>query len=318
MSETLNLNENSTPEEIKAYADQIAAEVKSEQTGEEPTVQEKSDSEIVSDHANNDKPEESLLDADDLMEDVIDKFDNEENQEGPSWLTEELRSELADYGFDESEINDFKTREELDRALRLVDKKALEIGQKTLAEEEKPQRNEKGQFQKNPKSESSYKVSLDPDLYDEELVSEFEKMKDFYEERIGSLEAKFSDIFEKAEEQEFDTLVDSLKMPELFGVTGKENEEELDRRRSLNVAMKAQMIGLEQLGRTVDMSSQLVSRVARMVFADEISKQELKDRTRKISKKSDLRQGGGATRTQAPSESTREYAERLYREMERG
>jgi hypothetical protein len=52
-----------------------------------------------------------------------------------------------------------------------------------------------------------------------------------------------------------------------------------------------------------------------MVFADEISKRELKKRTQKISKQSNRRQGGGAVRPQGPTDDPREEAERLYREM---
>jgi hypothetical protein len=65
------------------------------------------------------------------------------------------------------------------------------------------------------------------------------------------------------------------------------------------------------------MNELLVNRVARMVFANELGKKELKQRTRKISKQSNGRQGGGATRPQDPREDPRDYFDRLYREKER-
>jgi hypothetical protein len=77
------------------------------------------------------------------------------------------------------------------------------------------------------------------------------------------------------------------------------------------------MLGLAQLGRPTDLSELLVGRVARMVFAEDLSKKELKNHTRKITRQSNSRQGGGATRPQDPREDPRDEADRLYKEMER-
>ena len=56
--------------------------------------------------------------------------------------------------------------------------------------------------------------------------------------------------------------------------------------------------------------------VAKMVFAEDLSKKELKARTRKISKQSNGRMGGGATRPQDPPETLEQEMERLYKELE--
>jgi hypothetical protein len=82
------------------------------------------------------------------------------------------------------------------------------------------------------------------------------------------------------------------------------------------IQAKAQQIGLKKLtGRDVDLES-LVARVAPMVFAEDFDKQKLKSRTRKISKQSNGRQGGGATRPQDPREDPRDEADRIYKELE--
>jgi hypothetical protein len=91
----------------------------------------------------------------------------------------------------------------------------------------------------------------------------------------------------------------------------------VERREDLLVAVKAQQIGLQQLGRPTELNELLVNRVARMVFAGELGKKDLKQRTRKISKQSNGRQGGGATRPQDPREDPRDHFDRLYRELER-
>ena len=242
-----------------------------------------------------------------------------------------MKAEVAAYGIEESELADFASREELERALRLFDKSALEAGRKALAEsegkEKKPEpeeatgrvRGEDGKFlpKEGKPKEGRYEVTLDKELYDEGLIGELEKIRDHYDSRLELLESRFHEADAEAEERRFDGLVDSLGHADLFGKTGSESPKELQRRQDLIVAVKAQQIGLERLGRPTELNESLVSRVARMVFAEDLAKKDLKQRTRKISKQSNGRQGGGVTRPQDPREDPRAEADRLYRELER-
>lgn len=82
------------------------------------------------------------------------------------------------------------------------------------------------------------------------------------------------------------------------------------------MAAKAQRIGLKQLGRPVDLDESLLSRVARMVFAEEISKKELKARTSKLTKQSNSRMGGSAAKARDPGEPLMDEMRRLYKELE--
>jgi hypothetical protein len=325
-----------TPSEaIKAYAEQVAQEVESDRLGETaPAPERKSDAQITNEQAGRAKPDDRTPDTPVMKDADRDSVPEDEETgdaiEVPEWMTDDARAEAAAYGIGESELYDFASREEMDRALRLFDKTALEAGRKALAEgeEQGTTRNEKGQFVKKeqpkadqPKGEAPqdgrYQVSLSPDLYDEEIIGEFARMRDHYESRLEVLESHFAEASAMAEEQRFDSLVDSLGHAELFGVTGKESEKELERRRDLNVAVKAQMIGLAKLGRPTEMSPQLISRVANMAFAEELSKKLLKQQTRKISKQSQLRQGGSPTKPLPPRDDPRDEADRLYRELER-
>jgi hypothetical protein len=142
-------------------------------------------------------------------------------------------------------------------------------------------------------------------------------MKDYYESRLNALESRFTEVNAQAEEQKFDTYVDSLGHADLFGKTGKESQKELDRRKDLMVAVKAQMIGLEKLGRPAEFTDQLVARVANMVFSDELSKKRLKQQTSKISRQSNLRQGGSPTKPSPMRDDPRVEADRLYKELSR-
>jgi len=319
-----------TTEEIQSYVEQVATEVAQERAGEE-----KSDAQIISEQASTPQPAQQETPAENNSgSDTAEVEDQGEETgdelEGPEWLTDDVKAETAAYGIEESEIADFASREELDRALRLFDKSAMEAGRKVLAEAEGDQgqaRNDKGQFDKTPEPKAAdqdpdgtragqYGVTLDRDVYDEEIVDQFTRMHDHYESRFEALESHFEEANAQAEEQHFDNLVDSLGHADLFGKTDSETPKQLERRQDLIVAVKAQQIGLEQLGRPTEITESLINRVARMVFADDLGKKDLKQRTRKISRQSNGRQGGGATRPQDPREDPRDAADRLYRELE--
>lgn len=303
------LNEESTTDEVSAEVDKIVEEVKNEREGQ------KSDAEITASI-----PEPQVVDEHSNDNDSI-TDDSDSGSDGNDWLDDELKSEIASYGISEDELADFANREELDRALRFLDKAALDAGRKSLAEgeaksEDNPDRDEKGRFRpKDEPKDSRFESKLDPDIYDEEIVSEFARLNEHYESRLEKLEQFFSEASAAAEEQRFDNLVDSMNHEDLFGKTGSESKDQLQRRQDLIVAVKAQQIGLQQLGRQSELDHSLVNRVARMVFADQLSKKELKQRTRKISRQSNGRQGGGVTRPTDVPESARDEFDRLYKEM---
>jgi len=312
-----DLADNATHQEIQEYVNQVVADVEKDRAGEQS--EEKTDSQQLAE--DNDTPVVPETDSGDDKTAKGEETGPEDQAE--DWLDDDLKAEIAAYGIDEKELADFTSRDELERALRFLDRSALEVGRKALAEggkdetqETEPARNEQGKFTKSEPKEGTFEVSLDKDVYDEGLVEELTRMRDHYESRLDAFESRFAEADARAEEQRFDSLVDSLGHADLFGVTGKESAKHLERRQDLHVAVKAQQIGLEMLGRGVDLDQLLVNRVARMVFADELGKKELKARTRKVSKQSDGRMGGSATKAQDQKEPLMEEMERLYKELE--
>ena len=317
------LSDITNTEDAKAYAEQVANEVETERAGEKP------DAQIVSETAGKPAPEKTPAETDSGSEaapegDDTAKADSAEvkDQGDDGWMDDDLKAELAAYGVDESEIADFANREEVERALRLFDKSALEAGRKALADG--PARNEKGQFaakeetpQPEPPREGRYEVTLDKDVYDDEIIAEFTRLRDHYDSRLAALESHYAEAEVESKERQFDSLVDSLGHADLFGKTDKETAEEKQRREDLFVEVETYLRGREALGRPAELNEAIVGRIARSLFADEIGKKELKQRTRKISRQSNGRLGGGATRPQDPREDPRDEADRLYRELER-
>lgn len=323
MSASLELSEDMSPDEISAYAESVADEVAAERQGEEKT-----DAQIINEVASiealaEDNASSEAAEVENQSEKSSDKSSS------PKWIDDDIKAEVAAYGIRESDLSDFASREELDRALRLLDKTALEAGRKATVESEAVKARDKdGKFvkQEEAKPESSkeetpksgrYELSLSKDEYDDGLVDELTKMRDHYESRLEKLEAHFMQVNAKAEENQFDSYVDSLGHADLFGKTGSESPKELQRRNDLHVAVKAQLIGLERLGRPAELDDKLISRVANMVFADELSKKKLKQQTQKIFKQSNGRLGGSPTKPLPPSDDPRAEFDRLYKELDR-
>ena len=338
---------DTTSDDIKAYVEQVATEVESERKGEQEP---KSDAQITSEHAGTPQPgdrtnktpaeknsgRKSANDGEKAAE-VDDQGDESGESEGPEWFTDDVKAEAAAYGIDKSEIADFASREELDRALRLFDKSALEAGRKALAEpdgesDEGSTRNEKGRFAKKEapdaddppakrKVEGRYEFKAD--IYDEDLEEDLKGFRDYadsrvaaLEERLQAYEERFAEADAVAKERHFDNMVDSLGHADLFGVTDKETAQEKQRREDLFVEVETYLRGRESLGRPAELNDTILNRIARSLFAEELGKKELKQRTRKISRQSNGRQGGGATRPSDPRQDPRDEFDRLYRELE--
>lgn len=320
---------DTSSDDIKEFVEQLAQEVEQERKGE---PEKKSDAQITSEQAGIPQPaaktKETPAEKNSGSDTVLDKGEETgDDTEAPEWLTDDVKAEAAAYGIDESEIADFASREELDRAFRLFDKTALEAGRKALAESDaSPTRDEKGKFVKKeapkadpPKEETPkdgrYQVSLSSDLYDEEIIGEFTRMRDHYESRLEALESHFVEASLTAKERHFDNLVDSLGHADLFGATDKETVQEKQRREDLFVEVETYLRGRNALGRPAELNETILRRIARSLFAEEIGKKELKQRTSKISRQSQLRQGGSPTKPQPPRDNPRDEADRLYKEL---
>lgn len=319
-----------TTDDIKQYASEIIKEVAQERQSER-----KSDAEIIARSSPPTKqPAEQISSSDKVVPDLSNSSAKAESQgdsgdspKNPEWLDSELLSEASALGISEAELSDFSSREEFERAVRLLDKAALESGRKAMSEgSDGPARNEKGQFVKKEGPDESkelappsdrYEVSLSTEKWEDDIVNEFSRMRDYYETRLQSLESQFMAEMLRAEEDRFDKFVDTLGHTELFGTTGKESDRELERRKDLLVAVRAHIIGLNALGRPAKFDGRLIGRVANMVFSEELGKKLIKQQTAKVSRQNQLRQGGSPIKPLPPSEDPREAFDRLYRELEK-
>lgn len=323
---------DTSSDEIKAYAESMIQEIEQDRKGESSG---KSDAQIVNEQAGirqpEDKPKETTAEKNSGSTTATDDGeDTGSTEESPEWLTDDVKAEAAAYGIDESELADFTSREELDRAFRLFDKTALEAGRKAMGkgEEGGATRNEKGQFvkQEKPQADESkgetpkdgrYEVQLDPDIYDEGIISELTRMRDHYESRLAHLESFTTEQQAVAAERQFDKLVDSLGHSDLFGATDKETTEEKQRRETLFEEVNIYLAGRKALGHPAELNEIVVRRITQALFAEELGKKLIKQKTRQLSKQSDGRMGGSPTKPRPPSEDPRDQFDRIYNEMSR-
>jgi hypothetical protein len=304
------LHDNATHEEIEAFVDQAVKDIEADRSGDNVPTANDQNRDIVPDAAR-------IVDDNNIP---VTERDAAAEAGSADWRDDDFKAMITAYGMDETAFSDFASRDEAERAIRLLDKRAQEMGREELAKGSS--KDEKGHFAKEESQEENetpgdgFRVTLDSNVFHEDLVSGLEKLQEHYEERFRILESRFEEADVRAESEKYDQYIDALDYPELFGVTGNETPEELNRRRDLVVAAQAYHLGLERLGHSVPLDKSLFERAARMAFTDELAKKDWKAKTRKVSRGSNLRMGGGQTRPTDPTESLLQWAEREYARRE--
>jgi hypothetical protein len=329
------LADTATKEDIDKFVEEIMT--RDQKTPpEEEAKEEKVDE--AQDKPSEDKPgDETPAEQGSVGEDA-DEDEDEEESSDQEWLDDDLRSEVSALGISEQELAGFSNREELERAMRFLDLGALKAGKagketeektetETSTDSEETPRGKDGRFapkeSKAPKEET-YAVKLSADEFDEAVVNEFKGLHSHVERELKSLKDELTRLVESERqraaevlETQFDAIVDSLGHADLFGVTGKESEKQLENRQKLFDSSHVMLAGLERLGRQGRWDKGLISRALRVEFADHLSKQERKNLTRKLTKQSNLRQGGANGKPSDPEETLEEFASRRIKELER-
>ena len=267
----------------------------------------------------------------------------EEEIPGQSWLDDAFVAEAAALGISEDELQGFTSREEADRALTLFDRAAMKAGRAVQAGaqgEPPPSAPAKpvvpaAQTPTPPKApaQSSAQTGdpwedLTPFKLDDQLgADDAPVISRFIETTAATIRDLRSrlDRYENGErarqvqavERQFDSFVDSLDMPELFGESGKLTKEAFETRKQLFLASDAYLRGLNSQGRQAQLSKSLVERAARVEFADHFSKQQRKQLTRKITKQSGLRMNVGSGRATDKAPDLEDQMQQLYNELER-
>jgi hypothetical protein len=351
MPVTKELPDHATHEEIEAFVHEIVVERHGEPTAKSngkapkadktkqpdptpaPTGDDFDINELPDDELNAAGKKESAAAKDDDGEDSA-----EEEEAGQDWLDDDLRAEVSAMGIEGELLSEFSSREELDKALKLLDLAAMKAGRAAVeprGDEEPADKGKTGrkhradgtfapadeEKQADPKP-GDFKLDLDPEEYGEGLVTQVKALHDHFasklnaaEERAARLEQAWQSQQTLVFEERFDSVVESLGHSDLFGETGKETPAQMANRQKLMGEYLPYEIGLRAQGRNPVLGRSLVDRVCRMAFADHLSKKERKALTKKISKQSALKGGDAGGKGPETPESRKERFRRMYKEM---
>ena len=230
------------------------------------------------------------------------------------WLDNELRGLATAVGVPEKVLGEVGSRQELERMLSVIEQRAVEAGKKQFpgespkVEEKKPlvpaQSSTDAAAQQQARDVSKYLMA---DAFDDGVTNPHNQFVKDTDARIAALEAmvqaKIQPVVERlanAEQnrgvqstmQQFDSALDSIGHPELFGVAGERTAEQLANAARVWDFHRAHVLGLMQQGRQGRTDKTFVSRAVQAEFGEQLTKQAQKQVTDKLKKQQSKIMGG--------------------------
>lgn len=256
--------------------------------------------------------------------------DDDEVDEKADWLDQDTRDLANTMGLTDEDLSEFGSRAELDRALRIIDRKAFEAGkaqQQPAKSIEKPSDQQVGQQKTEQQTDdpfadlTQYKLG---DQFDEDASKPFNTFVDTAVATLRDLQNRLSRFeqqnqqraVEEVRRQAIDSL-HSLGNTELFGKPGQKPTKE--QAANIEKAIDAHFTharGLLATGRQAAPTPAFLKAAVHLAFGDQLSQQQQKQLTEKLRKQSSRRTGGAAAKPlpKVPSsdETPRQRAERLF------
>ncbi len=243
---------------------------------------------------------------------------DEEQLEGEEedWVTSDDNRELLEsMNLSDDEARKFTGPEELERHQMLLDKRfrdagkqaeeqetaleAQEAAQDKLDAKERASERERDEDGRFTSKDGDYKPELDENVFDEEVIGEFERLGKHYEERIARLETRYRDAEDRQVNAQFDSVLESLGNEELFGTNEAPNVENRVRVRE---AFDTIALGMKAQGKSADITPTLLRRAQNLEFADELNKQDRDSFRRTLKGQAQRTLGGGGQRTKPDRE----------------
>jgi hypothetical protein len=261
-------------------------------------------------------------DGDDSEEEEGSEAGQGEGEDGEGsesdWLDAETRDFATTMGLTEEDLATLSSREDLDRVVRIIDRKAFETGRQLLAgdgqgggaeRKEPPEKKEPPAARKETPGETG---DLLADLAKFKLAEDFDEaaakpINAFVEAASTEIRNLRNEIAGFKQEREQEAAADvqrraldslhSLGHKELFGESGKPPTKE----QAANIAKAIEehyvhANGLFAMGRQAAPTPAFLRAAVRRAFGDQIFKQEQQQRIEKLKKQSQKRTGGGASK----------------------
>jgi len=244
----------------------------------------------------------------------------EPEAEASEWLDQETRDFAAMMGLSGTELSEFGSKEELERALRIIDRKAFEAG--TAATPKAPETPSTSQALADAFADlQKYKVGDDFDEGVAKPLNSFvdaavAQIKDL-QNRLGFFEQQGVQTAVAETRREASASLQTLGYSELFGKPGETLTPE--QAKNIERAIDAHFVharGLLQSGRQVAPTPQFLRAAVNLEFGDELKKIDQRRTTDRLRKQSAKKLGGSSGKTLSAAERGLSSLERLKQDPE--
>lgn len=241
-----------------------------------------------------------------------------------AWLDQETRDFAGMMGLSDTELAEFGSKEELERALRIIDRKAFEAGKAGSVVPKAPEVPAKDTSQALVDAFADLQKYKLGDDFDEGVSKPLNSFVDAAVAQIKDLQNRLG-LFEQQGQQvaiadtrlKATTSLYALGYPELFGKPG----EALTAEQSANIerAIDAHFVharGLLQSGRQVAPTPEFLRSAVNLEFGDELKKIDQRRTTDRLRKQSAKKLGGSSGKTLSAGERGLSSLERLKQDPE--
>ena len=261
--------------------------------------------------------------------------DEQASGDDDDWISAQDVQELIEsFGYTAEDLEQFGTREALDQHVKLMDRQFMDAGksgeQEAGTEDEsegegdkdvgKP-RDKSGRFVKpddTKTDEGDFEVKLDPEEYEEDLISEIKRSHDtllaklqesearvqsMLDERLATQEARHAEANKAAFVQQFDQIVDQLDdLGDVFGKAERLTDDTFKSRSRLWDATTMLLDGMAKHGKKADLSAGLIRRALNMEFSDELKKNQQRSFNSRVQKQAGRKLGNSSNKASIEKE----------------
>lgn len=233
--------------------------------------------------------------------------DQGDDSETTDWLDQETHDLATAMGLTDEDLSDFGSREELDRALRIIDRKAFEAGKKPLIPAAQPEKPAAApQAAKKPVTifDDLSQFKVDENVFDPDAVKPINTFVEAAAATIKDLQTRLARFEQQSASAQVENLrskalesLHSLGHVELFGKPGERPTEA--QLANIHKAIDAHFVhakGLLAAGKKPEPTPAFLKAAVYLAFGDEITKQQQQRLTDKLRKQSARRTGGSSAK----------------------
>jgi hypothetical protein len=266
--------------------------------------------------------EETLSSAVDTPVEEAEPVTDPEPESSEDWTsTEDMQELIESLGYSEDDVSEFADQDQFETHVRLLDRELVkhrnrpgddqeraleadEIARKKMSRTKQAESRyrENGKFAKEPEDD----VVLDgQEEFDDRLVAALQEQRS----QIAELKAQIEGSGQQAILNDFDTIVDSIGMEDLFGNSEDMTPTDKKQRARLFEEYKEMFNHLEAQGRPVDgrkTNRAIILRAAHLEFAEEIKQKHRRDLTSKVKRQSRKITGSKSRKSQDHYDGPRE------------